>query len=102
MKEALLYEKLSNGVVRCDLCAHHCRIAPGELGICQVRKNIDDVLYTLVDDHVISRHIDPVEKSHSFTFTLDQRLTLSQHQAATSDARGARTGRSPRCRANNI
>jgi pyruvate formate lyase activating enzyme len=68
MKEALLYEKLSNGVVRCDLCAHHCRIAPGKLGICQVRKNIDGVLYTLVDNRIISQHVDPVEKKPLFHF----------------------------------
>jgi pyruvate formate lyase activating enzyme len=68
MKEARLYEKLSNGVVRCDLCAHHCRIAPGKLGICQVRKNIDGILYTLVDDRIISQHVDPVEKKPLFHF----------------------------------
>lgn len=68
MQEALLYETLSNGVVRCDLCAHHCRIAPGKLGICQVRKNVDGTLYTLVYDRIISRGVDPVEKKPLFHF----------------------------------
>jgi pyruvate formate lyase activating enzyme len=68
MKEALLYDRLSNDVVRCNLCAHHCRIAPGEFGICRVRKNIDGTLYTLVDDRIISRHVDPVEKKPLFHF----------------------------------
>lgn len=68
MKEALIYQKLPNDVVRCDLCAHHCRIMPGKLGICQVRKNIDGTLYTLVYDRVISQGVDPVEKKPLFHF----------------------------------
>jgi pyruvate formate lyase activating enzyme len=68
MKEALLYHELPDDVVRCDLCAHHCRVAPGKLGICQVRKNIDGILYTLVDDRLISQHVDPVEKKPLFHF----------------------------------
>ena len=38
MKEAVLYEKLDDQRVRCNLCAHHCTIAPGHKGICQVRE----------------------------------------------------------------
>ena len=68
MKEALLYDKLSNDTVRCDLCAHHCRIAPGKLGICQVRKNVDGILFALVYDRVISQGVDPVEKKPLFHF----------------------------------
>jgi pyruvate formate lyase activating enzyme len=68
MKEAMLYDKLSHNVVRCELCAHHCRIAPGKLGICQVRKNVDGTLYTLVDDRLISQGVDPVEKKPLFHF----------------------------------
>ena len=37
MKEALLYEKLDDGGVRCDLCAHRCTIKPGRKGVCLVR-----------------------------------------------------------------
>ncbi len=68
MKEALVYDKLSNDVVRCDLCVHHCRIAPGKFGICRVRKNIDGTLYTLVYDRIISQGVDPVEKKPLFHF----------------------------------
>lgn len=48
MKEALLYEKLKDCEVHCFLCAHQCRIANKGFGFCQVRQNIDGVLYTLV------------------------------------------------------
>ena len=48
MHEAMLYEKLEQGQVRCRLCAHNCIIKPGGRGICQVRENQGGVLYSLV------------------------------------------------------
>jgi len=62
MKEAMLYEKLSDDRVRCHLCAHACKIAPDHKGICQVRENREGTLYTLVYGRTIARHVDPVEK----------------------------------------
>ncbi len=66
MKEAMFYEKLAAGEVRCFLCAHECRIGPGKKGICGCRQNRDGVLYTLVYDKVIARHVDPIEKKPLF------------------------------------
>jgi len=68
MKEALLYEKLPNHNVRCNLCAHHCVIPDGKLGVCRVRKNVDGVLYTLVHGRTISQNVDPVEKKPLYHF----------------------------------
>jgi len=68
MKEALLYEKLPNHSVRCNLCAHHCVIPNGKLGVCRVRKNMDGVLYTLVYGRTISQNVDPVEKKPLYHF----------------------------------
>lgn len=68
MKEAMLYEGLSEGKVRCNLCAHRCVIADGKRGICQVRENRGGMLYTLVYGRTISRHVDPVEKKPLFHF----------------------------------
>lgn len=68
MKEALFYEKIGEGKVRCFLCAHHCTILPGKRGICAVRENIDGTLYSLVYGKVIARHIDPIEKKPLFHF----------------------------------
>ncbi|MFQ6117770.1 MAG: AmmeMemoRadiSam system radical SAM enzyme, partial [Candidatus Bipolaricaulia bacterium] len=67
-KEALLYEKLPEGRVRCNLCAHRCLIFPGKRGICQVRENRDGTLYSLVYGKLISRAVDPIEKKPLFHF----------------------------------
>lgn len=68
MKEAMLYEPLEDHEVRCDLCAHHCKIQEGERGICHVRENQGGSLKTLVYGRTISQHVDPVEKKPLFHF----------------------------------
>jgi pyruvate formate lyase activating enzyme len=68
VKEAMLYEKLPNDRVQCNLCAHRCLIADEKQGICQVRQNQAGTLYTLVYGTVIARHVDPVEKKPLFHF----------------------------------
>ena len=68
MKEAMLYEKLSDRRVHCYLCNHHCRIGEGKRGICAVRENREGTLYTLVYRQLISRNVDPVEKKPMFHF----------------------------------
>jgi len=67
-KEAMLYEKLDNKMVRCYLCAHQCRIAPTKFGFCGVRQNIDGILLTLVYGESIASHIDPIEKKPLYHF----------------------------------
>jgi len=67
-KEAILYDKLDDQVVRCNLCAHRCVIRPGHLGVCHVRENRDGTLYSLVYGRAISQAIDPVEKKPLFHF----------------------------------
>lgn len=66
MKEAILYEKLDDDSVRCHLCAHRCRIAPGKVGICGVRENRNGTLYTLVHGISIAESVDPIEKKPLF------------------------------------
>jgi pyruvate formate lyase activating enzyme len=66
---AALWEEWQGGPrVHCFLCAHHCRIAPGDLGRCGVRENRDGVLYTLVYGRPISTAVDPIEKKPLFHF----------------------------------
>lgn len=67
-KESMMYEKLPEGKVRCNLCAHRCVISDGKKGICQVRENRGGTLYTLVYGHTIIQHADPVEKKPLFHF----------------------------------
>lgn len=68
MKEALLYEKVSDSKVKCHLCRHYCLISNDRRGICAVRENKGGLLYTLVYGKVIARHIDPIEKKPLFHF----------------------------------
>lgn len=67
-KEAMLWERLPEGKVRCNLCAHRCLIFPGKRGICRVRENRDGTLYSLVYGRLVSRAVDPIEKKPLFHF----------------------------------
>ncbi|MFH2074797.1 MAG: radical SAM protein, partial [Pseudomonadota bacterium] len=64
--EALLYEKEDDNDVRCGLCAHRCRIAPGARGVCGVRENREGVLFSLVYGSLIAENADPIEKKPLF------------------------------------
>lgn len=67
--EASLWRDWRGGPsVHCFLCAHHCRIAPGERGRCGVRENRDGILYTLVYGRPVSVAVDPIEKKPLFHF----------------------------------
>ena len=66
MKEATLYEKLDDEQVRCNLCAHRCKINPGRSGVCGVRENREGVLYSLVYGTLIAENLDPIEKKPFF------------------------------------
>jgi pyruvate formate lyase activating enzyme len=68
MKQAMFQEAREGKKVQCSLCSHRCLILPGKRGICAVRENRDGILYTLVYDKVIARHIDPIEKKPLFHF----------------------------------
>ncbi|RKY45595.1 MAG: AmmeMemoRadiSam system radical SAM enzyme, partial [Candidatus Neomarinimicrobiota bacterium] len=39
IKEAKYYKTLNNEEVVCTLCPRVCKLKPGELGFCRVRKN---------------------------------------------------------------
>jgi len=56
------YWVAEGGKVRCQLCPHHCLIAPGSVGICGVRRNDDGHLAALTYGVVSSLHVDPMEK----------------------------------------
>ncbi|MBW2006042.1 MAG: AmmeMemoRadiSam system radical SAM enzyme [Deltaproteobacteria bacterium] len=68
MKEAMLYKKLSDDRVTCNLCNHRCTIKDENYGICGVRQNIDGSLFSLVYDRIVASHIDPIEKKPLFQF----------------------------------
>jgi pyruvate formate lyase activating enzyme len=62
LHEAMLYEKLENKKVKCNLCARRCTINDDGTGFCLVRKNDGGILFSLVYAKAISACLDPVEK----------------------------------------
>lgn len=62
IKSAMFYNKLEDTKVHCNLCPHNCIIGDGELGKCNVRKNIDGELFTFNFGKVTSIAVDPIEK----------------------------------------
>lgn len=68
MHEAILYDKLEGGKVRCRLCPHNCTIGEGGRGICGVRENNGGILYSLVYGKLIASHVDPIEKKPLYHF----------------------------------
>lgn len=61
-KPARLYKNIDNVRVMCTACARYCRLKPGQVGFCGIRKNVDGVLYLLAYGKVMSAHVDPIEK----------------------------------------
>ncbi|NTU59553.1 MAG: AmmeMemoRadiSam system radical SAM enzyme [Deltaproteobacteria bacterium] len=68
VREALLWEPLEAGAVRCALCSHRCRVAPGRAGLCGVRENRGGALHTLVYGRLVAESVDPVEKKPLYHF----------------------------------
>lgn len=68
VREASFYTRAAGGQVRCSLCAHHCRIKPGDVGNCGVRRNEGGTLVSLFYGRAIAAHIDPIEKKPLYHF----------------------------------
>lgn len=54
--------KKENDGIRCYLCPWKCFIKKDEIGICKVRKNISNKLYSLVYGKPAAMSVDPIEK----------------------------------------
>ncbi len=67
-KLAKFWKKLPDKKVQCTLCPRLCIIAPGKLGFCRARRNINGELYTLVYGSIISMGVDPIEKKPFYHF----------------------------------
>jgi len=68
MYQAMLYEKLGDSRVRCNICQWRCTISPGKFGVCKMYQNIDGILYSMNYALVSSMAADPVEKKPLFHF----------------------------------
>ncbi|MBS7616161.1 AmmeMemoRadiSam system radical SAM enzyme [Candidatus Bathyarchaeota archaeon] len=61
VREALFYEKLGGGKVKCKLCERRCEITEGKTGFCRTRKNLGGKLYTLVYGDISAIESRPIE-----------------------------------------
>ncbi len=68
MIEAILYEKLSNNKVQCNVCQRRCMINENERGHCQTRLNHEGKLYSLIYARVSSIMVSPIEKKPVYHF----------------------------------
>ena len=64
--ETLIYEKLEENAVKCNICNHFCVIKDGKKGRCRVRENKGGTLLSLVYPKVIAKGVDPIEKKPLF------------------------------------
>ena len=68
MHEAVLYEKLANSKVQCNICQWHCRIGLDKSGVCKMYQNKAGLLYNLNYAKASSVAVDPIEKKPLFHF----------------------------------
>ena len=68
MKEAVLYQKLKNKAVQCNVCQRQCKIGEGQTGFCKTRVNKGGKLYTTIYGVVSSCNNDPIEKKPVFHY----------------------------------
>jgi pyruvate formate lyase activating enzyme len=68
LKEALLYDRLADGKVRCNVCQRRCGVEPDGFGYCYTRVNRQGKLYSLVYARVACSMISPIEKKPLFHF----------------------------------
>ena len=64
----LYYETLEDRAVRCALCPHRCRIAPGHHGRCRVRYNQGGELVLPFYGKLSAISVDPIEKKPLYHF----------------------------------
>ncbi len=77
MRQALFAQTRENGQVECQLCAHYCRLKPGQTGPCQVRHNVGGALVTSSYGRPVFMALEPIEKKYLFhAFPGSQTLSL--------------------------
>jgi len=68
VKQAILWDSLGGGRVRCRVCRWRCVIEPGQRGHCLTRENRSGELFTLIYAAVSSLHVAPIEMKPLFHF----------------------------------
>jgi len=62
------YYEVGDDFLHCHLCPFNCKIRPGKVGVCRVRKNVDGVLRSLNYAEATSVGMDPIEKKPLYHF----------------------------------
>lgn len=68
MAEALLYDRLADGKVRCNVCLRRCLVMPGKTGVCGLRQNEGGAMTLHNYAMVSSLAADPIEKKPLYHF----------------------------------
>ena len=69
MKEAILYSKLKDNIVKCHTCGFECVIIEGKMGYCQTRVNRFGKLFSTIYCKIHGGiQIDPIEKKPMYHF----------------------------------
>ncbi len=68
MKEALVYEKLKNKSVRCQVCQRRCLITDNNTGFCLSKVNKGGKLFSLTYGLLQGIQLDPIEKKPFYHF----------------------------------
>lgn len=68
MREAMLFEKLGDSRVWCNICQWRCSIAPDKFGVCRMYQNKNGTLYNMNYALASSIAVDPIEKKPLFHF----------------------------------
>ena len=66
--EALYYNKMDDGKIKCELCPHNCIVKKNQSGICKVRVNKNGKLISQNYGVVSSIGFDPIEKKPLYHF----------------------------------
>ena len=66
--DAMLWQRMDDEKIQCNLCAHRCKLADKAWGICHVRQNIGGELKTFSYDRIVALNADPIEKKPLFHF----------------------------------
>lgn len=66
--EALYYEKLADGSVRCLLCPNLCLVKEGSSGRCRLRRNEKGMLIADSYGRTVTAAVDPIEKKPLYHF----------------------------------
>ena len=65
-REALFYDRLGDGKIRCGLCPRQCVVLPGKRGFCGTRENRKGRYFALAHANPCAVHVDPIEKKPFF------------------------------------